>query len=88
LSEHLRTLTRDQRWDDLPTVLTDTILDALVTCGRYDQIPDLLHAKFDGIADGIVLPPLGDPREDHLLESCVSELKADSPRLPLGTHRQ
>lgn len=74
LPGQLRELVRAQRWDDLPTVLNDAVLDELVICGRYDELPAILMAKFGQFAHGIVLPPLGDQNDDQLLGACVAEL--------------
>jgi probable F420-dependent oxidoreductase len=75
LPDQLRALMRAQRWDDLPTVLTDGVLDELIICGRYDELPGMLTARFGQVADGVVLPPLGDENDDRLLEACVAELR-------------
>ncbi|MUL66804.1 LLM class F420-dependent oxidoreductase [Mycobacterium sp. CBMA 234] len=75
LADGLRTLIKQQRWDDLPTVLDDTVLDQLVTAGRYDQLADLLRAKYDGIVDGVVLPPVSDDEgEDQPVQACIRNL--------------
>ncbi|WP_020099324.1 TIGR03617 family F420-dependent LLM class oxidoreductase [Mycobacterium sp. 360MFTsu5.1] len=77
LADDLRALVKAQRWDDLPTVLSDVVLDQLVTAGRYDQLPDLLRAKYNGIADGVVLPPVGvDENEDLSVQACVRDLQS------------
>jgi hypothetical protein len=65
---------RAQRWDELPTLLSDAVLDELLIWGRYDELPGMLKARFDAIADGVVLPYLMD--DDGPLASCVAELKA------------
>ncbi|WP_418003193.1 TIGR03617 family F420-dependent LLM class oxidoreductase [Mycobacterium sp. PDNC021] len=76
LADELRALIKQQRWDDLPTVLGDTVLDQLITAGRYDQLPDLLRAKYGGIADGVVLPPISDDAtEDGPVRACVEDLR-------------
>lgn len=75
LAGRLRTLTREQRWNELPTVLSDVVLDELVTCGRYDELPDILRTKFEGIADGVVLPPLGNGDDDQPIQDCVRSLQ-------------
>ena len=75
LPERLRSLVRTELWDELPSVLTDSILDELLVCGRHDELPEMLRARFDDIADGIVLPPLGDERDDESLGACVAELQ-------------
>lgn len=77
LAERLRALTRDQRWDELPTVLGDPVLDELVTCGRYGELPQILRTKFEGIADGVVLPPLGDDSDDQPIQECVRGLQQE-----------
>lgn len=75
LPEQLRSLVRTELWDELPSVLTDSILDELVVCGRHDELPAMLRARFDDVADGIVLPPLGDEGDDESLGACVAELQ-------------
>jgi hypothetical protein len=75
LPDQLRALVRAQRWDNLPTVLSDPVLDELVICGRYDELPGMLVARFGHVADGVVLPPLGDENDDARLEACVAELR-------------
>ncbi|OBB21512.1 LLM class F420-dependent oxidoreductase [Mycolicibacterium setense] len=75
LPERLRSLVRTELWDELPSVLTDSMLDELVVCGRHDEIPAILKARFSDVADGIVLPPLGDGADDESLGACVAELQ-------------
>ncbi|RUP28188.1 MAG: TIGR03617 family F420-dependent LLM class oxidoreductase [Mycolicibacterium sp.] len=76
LADDLRALIKQQRWHDLSTVLGDAVLDQLVTAGRYDQLPNLLRAKYGGIADGVVLPPVNaDENEDEPVRACVRDLQ-------------
>ncbi|MUL83959.1 MULTISPECIES: TIGR03617 family F420-dependent LLM class oxidoreductase [unclassified Mycolicibacterium] len=75
LPDQLRSLVRTELWDELPSVLTDPILDELVVCGRHDELPALLKGRFGDIADGIVLPPLDDGDDDESLGACVAELR-------------
>jgi probable F420-dependent oxidoreductase len=75
LPEQLRALVRAQRWDDLPTVLSDAVLDELLICARYDELPEFLTARFGDVADGVVLPPLDDRNDDGPLRGCISELR-------------
>jgi probable F420-dependent oxidoreductase len=78
LADRLRMLTREQRWSELSSVLSDLVLDELITCGRYDQLPEILLAKFDGIADGVVLPPLGERDDDQQIRTCVRRLRREA----------
>ena len=77
LPEQLRALVRTELWDDLPAVLKDEVLDELVVCGRYDELPEILTARYGKVADGIVLPPLGEATDDRLLRECVAELRQE-----------
>ncbi|WP_205874404.1 TIGR03617 family F420-dependent LLM class oxidoreductase [Mycobacterium camsae] len=74
LPDRLRTLTRDQRWDELSAVLDDTVLDALVVRGRYDELPQLLWGRYGDIADGLVLPPPAGT-DDEPLARCIREMR-------------
>jgi probable F420-dependent oxidoreductase len=75
LPEQLRQLVRAQRWDDLPAVLSDAVLDELLICARYDELPEFLTARFGDVADGVVLPPLDDRNDEGPLRTCISELR-------------
>ncbi|MGB9224615.1 TIGR03617 family F420-dependent LLM class oxidoreductase [Mycobacterium sp.] len=75
LADRLRTLAKAQRWNEMPTALTDVVLDELVTCGRYEELPEILRTKFDGIADGLVLPPIADGADDRPIQACVGSLR-------------
>ena len=77
LPDLLRGLVRDQRWDELPAALPDTVLDQVLVTGRYDQLPAVLHTQFDALADGVVLPPLGHGGDDDPVAECVDELHGD-----------
>ena len=48
----LRDLIRHDRWDDLAAVLSDEVLDTLVPCGTFDELPGLLRDRFIGLGPG------------------------------------
>lgn len=75
LPHRLRAVVKDQRWHDLPAVLTDDILDQLLICGRFDELPEILRARFAGLAAGVVLPPMTGDGDDEALGRCVAELR-------------
>jgi probable F420-dependent oxidoreductase len=75
LPGQLRALVRAQRWQDLPSVLSDAVLDELLLCGRYDELPGMLIARFGDVADGVVLPYLRDDG-GRRMAACIAELKA------------
>ena len=53
LGEQLRSLIREARWDDLPSVLPDELLDTLLVVGHYDELGPRLAERFS-----LVVPDL------------------------------
>ena len=74
---HLRDLIRHDRWDDLADVLSDEVLDTLVPCGTFDELPDLLRERFTGLGQGIVVSPPADAGDDEAFRSVVAALQTD-----------
>jgi len=72
----LRELIRHDRWDDLAAVLPDEVLDTLVPSGTFDELPGLLHDRFTGLGQGIVVSPPPDGRHDEAFRSVVAALQA------------
>lgn len=74
--EKLHQLTREQRWDDLPRVLDDEMLDTFVPNGTYDELAETLRATYDGLADALVFPMPEDLADDDLAARAIAALKA------------
>ncbi|MEM8976353.1 MAG: TIGR03617 family F420-dependent LLM class oxidoreductase [Pseudomonadota bacterium] len=53
LSEHLATLSRDQKWEDMPGLITDDILNTYAVVGTHDEIADKIIDRFDGVLTDI-----------------------------------
>lgn len=75
LAGQLRSLIRDQRWDDLSTLITDDVLDTLVPQATYDQLPDVVHTWFNGLADGLLIAPPPDDTHDDLLREAIHAVR-------------
>ena len=75
LGADLRSLIRDERWDDLSAVVHDEVLDTLLPTGRYDELGAVLLDRYAGRADGIVLGPQPDPANDEHVGRLVVELQ-------------
>ncbi|MEO5840150.1 MAG: TIGR03617 family F420-dependent LLM class oxidoreductase [Acidimicrobiales bacterium] len=71
LGERLQRMTRENRWDELSTLVTDEVLDALVPQGTYDELPAVIDHWFGGIATGVLIPPPRDPADDPLVATLV-----------------
>lgn len=63
VGERLLRLTREGRWKEMASVLTDEILDEFLVCGRFDQLPEALATRFGGLVQRITLTV--PPREEH-----------------------
>ncbi len=74
LGTELRALTRAGKWQDMPALITDDILDALVATGTYDEIAPLLRAWYGGLASGITLRLPVDPAHDPALGRVITAL--------------
>jgi probable F420-dependent oxidoreductase len=76
LGPRLRDLTRHDRWDDLGSVLSDEVLDTLVPCGTFDELPGILLERFAGLGQGIVVSPPADGADDGAFRSVIEALQA------------
>lgn len=75
LAGRLRALIRENRWNDLSTLVTDEILDTLVPQATYDRLAEVTRDWFGDIADGVLIAPAPDPAHDHLLRDAVAALR-------------
>jgi probable F420-dependent oxidoreductase len=71
----LRELIRRERWDDLADVLSDEILDALVPCGTFEELPGVLRERFAGLGGGIVVNPPPDAGADRAFSAVIAALR-------------
>jgi hypothetical protein len=71
----LRELVRHDRWDELGAVLSDEILDSLVPCGTFEELPGVLLERFAGLGQGIVVSPPADPADDDAFRAVVAALQ-------------
>ena len=74
LAGRLRDMIRAGRWDDLHGLVTDEILDTLVPTATHAELPATLHARYAGLAQGVLIH-LPDPADDASLAEAVGELR-------------
>ncbi|MBW2389382.1 MAG: TIGR03617 family F420-dependent LLM class oxidoreductase [Deltaproteobacteria bacterium] len=72
----LKALVREGRWDDMPALLSDEILDVFVPSGHYEEISDILSEEFGGLADSILISLPDDPAEDPGVTRTIERLHA------------
>lgn len=71
----LHQLTRENRWEDLPSVLDDEMLETFLVSGTYDALPKILRDTYDGLADALVFPMPEDPADDALAARAIAALR-------------
>lgn len=76
LGPRLRDLIRHERWDDLGHVLSDEVLDTLVPCGTFDELPEILVERFAGLGQGLVMSPPPHPGHDDAFRRVVEAVQA------------
>jgi probable F420-dependent oxidoreductase len=76
LGPRLRDLIRHERWDDLGTVLSDEVLDTLVPCGTFEELPGLLLQRFSALGQGILISPPPDDAHDDAFAAVVAAVRA------------
>jgi probable F420-dependent oxidoreductase len=75
LGPRLRDLIRHDRWDDLGHVLSDEVLDELVPCGTFDELPDLVLGRFAGLGQGITLGVPDERADDDAFAAVVAAVR-------------
>jgi probable F420-dependent oxidoreductase len=75
LGPRLRDLIRHDRWDDLGRVLSDDVLDELVPCGTFDELPGLVLGRFAGLGQGITVGVPTDPADDDAFRAVVAAIR-------------
>ena len=55
IGEELGSLAARGKWDEMPGLISDEMLEAFVIIGSWDDIAAKLHAKYDGLLDRVGL---------------------------------
>lgn len=72
----LQGLARAQRWDEMPDLVSDEMLDAYAVVGTYDEIAGKLRARYGPVATAIEFAiPLADAADEARLRGLVAELR-------------
>ena len=71
LQVDLAALVKQGRWDELPDLVDDDVLDHFALRGTLEELPALIRARYGGYYDRAVpYLPLGEPDEDRLAAFC------------------
>lgn len=77
LGETLNGMVREQRWKEMPAMLSDEMMEVLLPCAPYAELGALLVDHYRGLADGICLALTGDASDDASLAGLIAELRGD-----------
>ena len=83
LGGQLRRLIAQQRWPELPSVVTDEVLDAFCIAGSHDRIAASVSESVGGQVDTVTLIVPQDETRDDELAQLVQDLRRIRGRLPL-----
>jgi alkanesulfonate monooxygenase SsuD/methylene tetrahydromethanopterin reductase-like flavin-dependent oxidoreductase (luciferase family) len=79
-ARRLQTLARAQRWDEMPGLVDDAMLNAYAVIGIYDEIATKLRARYGGLATSLEFAiPLAGAGDEAVLDSLIAELRQSYP---------
>jgi hypothetical protein len=75
-ARQLQALSRAQRWEEMPALVDDEMLDAYAVTGIYDEIAAKLTARYGALATHLEFTiPLASPADADIVSGLVAELK-------------
>lgn len=79
LADEAKLLSRAQRWDDLPALISDEVLDHFAVIGTYETMAKRLLDRFgDTVTDVEFSIPARSPAEREVLQDLVTQLRTHS----------
>lgn len=76
IAAHASELSRAQRWDDLPGLVSDEMLHTVATIGTYDQIADKLNHRYADRVDRIEFStPVNDRADAEQLREILGRIR-------------
>jgi probable F420-dependent oxidoreductase len=75
LGPSLRQLTRQGKWEQLPSLVTDDIIDELVPVATYAEIAGVMKEMWGGLPVSVRFPMPEDPKDDREVAKVLAELR-------------
>jgi probable F420-dependent oxidoreductase len=76
LAKKLNQYSREQRWQEMPALISDDVLREYVTIGTYDEIVPKLRARFSHLANVMEFSiPITGAASEEVLRQMVKELR-------------
>jgi probable F420-dependent oxidoreductase len=77
-ARQLQALSRAQRWDAMPALVDDAMLDAYAVIGTYDEITAKLKVRYGALATHLEFTmPLASPADADLVRDIVTDLRRE-----------
>jgi len=77
LAEKLTALSKDQKWDDMPGLVDDEMLNTFAVVGGYDEIADKIVGRFKGVLDDVGFSIGVETEEDaEALKGMIEKIQA------------
>jgi len=77
--QQLRELTREGKWERMPEIVSDDMLEKFVPRGTYDDIAAVYRERYGGLTRRITFPLPDDPADDECVAGVVGQLQAGEP---------
>jgi hypothetical protein len=75
-AKQLQGLARAQRWEEMPALVSDEMLDTYAVAATYDEIAAKLAARYGGLATHLEFTiPLAAPGDIEILRALIADLK-------------
>ncbi|MBK7812845.1 MAG: TIGR03617 family F420-dependent LLM class oxidoreductase [Rhodocyclaceae bacterium] len=75
VGERLLQMTREGRWKEMPAMLSDTVLDEFLVSGCFEELPEKLASRFDGLVQRITLTVPPNPEHDKANASAIEGIR-------------
>ncbi|MBI3537982.1 MAG: TIGR03617 family F420-dependent LLM class oxidoreductase [Chloroflexi bacterium] len=76
VGEQLSALAARGKWEEMPALITDEILNEVAVVAPLEEIPARIHARYVGLLDRVTLYAPFDPNETDKWKGMVSAFKA------------
>ena len=75
-AKQLQALSRAQRWEEMPALVGDAMLDTYAVIGTHDEIAAKLKTRYGGLATHLEFTmPLASPSDADVLRALIADLK-------------
>lgn len=73
--QQLLDMTRNGNWQDMPTIITDDMLEKFVPRGSYADIASVYSERYSDLCKRITFPIPEDPADDEFAAQAIAQLK-------------